>query len=357
MPSSTVSLQYCIDDAMRFGDLKPVLQAGGSSMEPALTIANIVMAELCSRRYNWKWNSFNITPFATNGWQNDYPSGGTAQANGAWLTNPANLTNLGWLESGVIIDINSSCIPKRKFPLEVGKAMLPTSNSYGRPYQANWLNNANMQYGTWGSAATVPNSNLTGQLNPGPGVVYGNPVGVTVTPQNPITQIIDPNGNLQILTQYGTCGSIAPSWPAASAAVGTNTADGTVQWTVADPYGQGIRLSPIEASGGVVWLVMLVGQYKPQRFSTLGQFIDPIPDDFSQYFMQGFRAYCYQRSPEEKVRAKFQVEYQLWQKAIMDAMGQADREPETYGAFPSTDIMGGYDYPNPGPAWPFAPPM
>jgi hypothetical protein len=324
-------------------------------MEPALTIANIVMAELCSKRYNWRWNSFNIPPFATNGWQNDYCSGGAALANGAWVQNPPSLTNLGWLESGVIIDINSSSIPKRKFPLEVNKAILPTSNSYGRPYQAVWLNNANLQFGTWGTGANVPNPNLTGQLNPGPGVVYGNPVGVTVTPQNPTTQILDPNGNIQILTQYGTCGLSTPPWPSAGAAVGTITTDGTVQWTVADPYGQGFRLQPIEASGAVVWLVMLVGQYKPARFSSLGQFINPIPDDFSQYFMQGFRAYCYQRSPEAKIRERFQTEYQLWLKAIQDAEGQADREMEAYGAYPGTDVMGGYDCPWPSAAWPFAP--
>src|SRR5271170_4786654 len=262
MPSSSVSLQAVVNDTMRFGDVKPVLQSGGSSMEPALTVGNIVMAELCSRRYNWPWNSFNITPFATSGWQNDYASGGPALANGVWTQNPSNISNLGWLASGVIIDINSSCIPKRKFPLEVNKAILPTSNSFGRPYQAVWLNNANLQYGSWGTGLTAPNPNLTGQLNPGPGVVYGNPVGVTVTPQNPTTQILDSNGNIQVLTQYGTCGNSTPSWPSANAAVGTTTADGSVQWTVADPYGQGFRLQPIEASGGVIWLVMLVGQYK-----------------------------------------------------------------------------------------------
>jgi len=354
MPSSSVSIQACVNDALRFGDLKPVLQMGGSSMEPALTIANIVMAELCSKRYNWRWNSFNIPPFSTNGWQNDYCSAGPVLPNGAWLTNPSSLTNLGWLESAVIIDINSSSIPKRKFPLEVNKALLPTSNSYGRPWQAVWLNNANLQFGSWGSGATVPNPNLTGQLNPGPGTVYGNPVGVTVTPQNPTTQIIDPNGNIQVLTQYGVCGG-GPTWPAANAPVGTQTTDGSVIWTVADPYGQGFRLQPIEASGAVVWLVMLVGQFKPARFTSLGQFINPIPDDFSHYFMQGFRAYCYQRSPEEKVRAKFQPEYALWQKAISDAEGQADREPESYGAIPSTDIMGGgYDSPYPSAAYPYS---
>lgn len=342
MPSSTVSLQNCIDDAFRFGDIKPVLQAGGSSLEPALTIANLVMAELCSKNYNWKWNSFLVTPFQTISWQNDYAVPG--------------ILNLGWLENGTIIDINSTQIPKRKFKLEVDKDLQPTSDSYGRPFQACWLPNSLLQYGTWGTGATVPNTNNTGQTNPGPSVVYTNPLGAATTPSNPITQIKDTNGNYQALTTYGTCGTVAPTWPAASAAAGTTTTDGTVVWTVIDPYGQGFRVQLIPAQAGNVWQVNLRAQYKPQRFTSLSQFIDPIPDDFSQYFLQGFRAYCYQRSPEAAVRAKFETEYQLWQKSLGDAEGQADRETESYGAYPSSSIMGSWDAVNPGPAWPFAPP-
>lgn len=341
MPSSSLRVQDAVDDALRFGDIKPVLSIGGSSMEPALTIANLVMAELCARRFNWKWNSFNVPVFQTISWQNDYAIPG--------------ITTLGWLENGVVIDINSTQVPKNKFKLEVVKDLQPTSDSYGRPFQVCWLNNSTLQYGTWGSGATVPNTNNTGQLNPGPNVVYTNPIGATTTPSNPITQIKDPNGNLQALTVFGTCGGTAPSWPAANATVGTTTTDGTCTWTVIDPYGQGFRLQMIPAQSGVVWQVILRAQNKPIRFTSLGQSLNPIPDDFSQYFYQGFRAYCYQRSPDSKVRAKFDVEYKLWLKSLDDAEGQADRETESYGAYPSTDLMGGLCFPNPGPAWPFGP--
>lgn len=338
MPGSTVYLQDIVDDAARIGDIKPVLGSGGSSLEPALTIANIVMAELCSKRFNWKWNSFNVPTFQTISWQNDYAIPG--------------ITKLGWLENGVIIDINNTQIPKRKFKLEVVRDLQPTSDAYGRPFQICWLNNSNLLYGTWGSGSTVPNTNNTGQLNPGPNVVYTQPLGAVVTPSNPITQIIDPNGNYQVLTTFGTCGASAPSWPAANAAAGTTTTDGTCVWTVVTSYGQGFRLQLIPAQSGVVWQVMLRAQYKPVRFTSLGTPIDPIPDEFSQYFMQGFKAYCYQRSPEAKIREKFAVEYPLWQAALLQAEGQGDREPESFGAYPSNDLMG-TSYPDPGPAWPF----
>lgn len=339
MPSSTVSLQSIVDDAVRFGDLKPVLQAGGSSQEPALTIMNQVLAELCAKKYNWKWNE-QFVSFQTIGFQSDYAIVG--------------VTGVGWLAGGWVTEINSSSIPKRKEKLEIVKDLEPSSDMYGRPSQACWLNNSSLQYGTWGSGLVVPNVNGTGQTNPGPNVVYTNPLGALIAPTNPITQITDPNGNLQVLTTYGTCGGTAPSWPAASAAVGTTTADGTAVWTVVDPYGQGFRLYPIEAGGGVVWQANIRAQRKPPRFTSLAQFIDPVPDDYSQYVMQGFRAFCYQRSPEKDIRAKFQGEYELWQKALMEAPGQADREPESFGFYPSTDIMGGFDECSPRPDWPYS---
>lgn len=339
MGGSTVTIQDCVDDSLRFGDLVPVLGVGGSSMQPSLTIANLVMAELCSRRYNWKWNSFLLPPFQTISWQNDYGVPG--------------VTNLGWLENGVIIDINSTQIPKRKYKLEVVKDLQPSSEGFGRPFQICWLNNQNMLFGTWGTGLVTPNTNNTGQTNPGPNVIYTQPLGAPTTPSNPITQIIDPNGNLQVLTTFGTCGPTAPTWPTAGATTGTTTTDGSCVWTVIDQVGQGFRLQLLPAQAGTVWQIMLRGQYKPMRFTGLGQALDPIPDDFAHYFMQGFRTYCYQRSPDSKVRAKFGPEFELWQRMILDAEGQADREPESYGAYPDGDLMSG-QWINPGPAWPFS---
>jgi hypothetical protein len=327
---------------MRFGDIKPVLQTGGSSMEPALTIANEVMGELCAKIYNWKWNSFLLPPFYTISWQNDYAIPG--------------VTNLGWLENGYTIDINSSQIPKRKFKMEVVKDMQSSSDSYGRPFQVCWEFVNVLNYGSWGSGAKVPNVNNTSQTNPGPGVVYTQPLGAATTPSNPCTQILDTNGNIQVVTTYGTCGNNQPTWPISGAPAGTTTTDGSVVWTVIDPQSKGFRLQNIPTQAGNVWQINLRGQFLPVRFVSLGQFINPIPDDFSMYFMQGFRAKCYERSPEEKVRAKYSVEYALWLKALHDSQEQDSREPDSFGFYPSDDIMGyGFDSPYPRADQPYGP--
>src|SRR5260370_6221758 len=95
----------------------------------------------------------------------------------------------------------------------------------GRVAKICWLPNDQLQYGVWGQAQSA---SVSGLNNPGPNVAYTNPLGATQTPDNPTTQIIDTNGNLQILTRYGTCGSSQPSWPVANSAACTGTTDGDV---------------------------------------------------------------------------------------------------------------------------------
>jgi hypothetical protein len=344
---STVSAQAILDDLLRYGELVPVHTKGGSSMEPFLTILNKVMTEFLfgakgngrSKPYNWKFNSFNVAPIYTNSWQMDYAT----QA-----------TNIGWIEQAWLVDINSSMIPKRKFKMEAVKSIEAHTESWGRPFQICWLYNSQLLYGNWGNVSTPNSSNASG-TNPGPGVVISQPLGQTAQPSNPITQIQDPNGNLLIVTTYGTCGLTIPVWPVANAVAGTNVTDGTVVWTVVSPQGIGFRVSPIPSQSGVVWQMNVVGQYRPPRFTKaggLGVMLNPIPDEYVDLFRQGMLAYSYQRSPEGDVRAKFEVEYKLWLKAIDDSEGHADVEPESYGFYPGDNFQGD-SWQNPGPSWPF----
>lgn len=315
-------------------------------MQPALQIANEVMSEICAEDYNWKWNSFLVPPFCTISWQNDYALPG--------------ITTLGWLENGYALDVNSSQIPKRKYKMEVVKDLQSSSDAWGRPFQIAWEPVGLLNYGSWGTGATVPNTNNTGQTNPGPGVVYTQPLGATTTPSNPVTQIIDPNGNIEVVTTYGTCGSAIPAFPSASAAPGTQTVDGTnpgaTVWTVIDPYSQGFRLQNIPAQAGNVWQINLRAQFKPVKFTSLQQSLNPVPDDFIDLFMQGFRAKCYQRSPETKIRQKFTVEYSLWKERLLAAKGKDSREEDSFGFYPSDDIMSsGLDLVYPRADWPYGP--
>lgn len=336
MGNSSITIQSVVDYAKTYPDLSPVLGVVGSSREPALTMANDVITEMLSPAFNWKWNRIannQLPPFYTISWQQDY-----AQA----------VTNIQWGEHCEIVDINNTALPKPWWPCEFVRDLPRTSTQFGRPGQICWLPNDQLVYGTWGATPGI-----MGQNNPGPLVVITNPLGQPSTPANPATQVVDPNGNYQILTTYGICGGTAPSWPSANAAAGVTTTDGTVVWTVVNPKGRGFRLNPIPPQSGVVYLVVPVMQQRPPTFTSLGATIDPVPDDYAKYFRQGFIAHAYRHSPDPKTRAKGDSEYGLWIKAMQDCKEQGDRERDAAGFYPTQGIMDQPIYYNWGPAWPY----
>jgi len=350
MANSSIRLQEVVDDASSLGDVSPALATGGLSDAPALSIANDVIQAIingasASQPYNWKWNRFNVTPFCTISYQQDYFIPG--------------LVRLGWLESCWASNINQTSIPKQKQQVEVHKDLEITYDQNAYPGKICWLPNSVLQTGTWGATPLGPTSanpsgnvtglgpNQSGLQNPGPGVVYTNPLGTPNQPINATTCIKDPNGNLWALTTFGVCGNTEPSWPSSPTyptvvnpnQVATTVTDGTCVWTAINPSGQGFRLNPIPPQTGVVWQLQPIAQYKAPRFRNLGQTLEPIPDDFEWAFKQGFFAECYRRHPDPKIRSKYPMERQLWMDALDKAVRQADRELDDYGFYPGSSIM------------------
>lgn len=351
MANSTITVQQIVDDAASNGDIAPTLATGGFGDQPALRIADTVMAAMLlggpnGQPYNWKWNRFLVTPFPTISWQQDYFVPG--------------LVTLGWLENCWANEFNISSQPKPKIPMEVRKDLQATYQQTGYPAKICWLPNKLMLTGTWGSTEL---QTITGQDNPGPGVVYTNPIGATTQPANPITQITDPNGNFWVVTTFGTCGAVQPVWPTTivyptltnPTAAATTVADGSVVWTAINPNGQGFRLSPIPPKQGQVWTINPIAQSRINLFTSLTQTIDPVPDDLYMYFRDGFFAQCYRRHPDPKIRAKFASEWQLWLKSLDDAVKRFDREMDDYGFYPqNAGVMEtGWGSTWLGPAWPY----
>lgn len=348
--NSTIRLSELVDDASTHGDIAPALATGGFSNTPALSIANDVMQAIinggpAAQPYNWKWNRFNVKPFCTISYQQDYFVPGVVK--------------LGWLESCWAVNINQTSIPKFKQQVEVKKDLEVSYDQTGYPGKICWLPNNMLQTGTWGAAPLGPTAgnpsgdtlsiglNEGGLQNPGPGVIYTNPLGIANQPINATTCITDPNGNLWALTTFGTCGNTQPTWPTTVAyptpaspnTVATTVADGGCVWTAINPSGQGFRLNPIPPQTGVVWLIQPVAQYRAPRFTSLAQTLEPLPDDFEWAFKQGFFAECYRRHPDGKVRAKYQLERQVWLESLDKAVRQADREMDDVGFYPGSSIM------------------
>lgn len=350
MSNSTTTIASVVQDAKLHPDLAPVIQssAGGSSLQPALTIANNTMIELISQVFNWKWNRFQLPYFYTNTFQQDYA---------------LNVVNLGWLEQGVLLDINNTSIPQPIWPLEVVKDLYQTSGQYGRAGQVSWLPNDQLTYATWGAA----NANSTFWPNPQPLSAITSPIGVNAMPSNPLTQVQDAFGNLWVVTTYGTTDAtnpfatnLTPTYPTSNSPTTTATTvtDGSVIWTAINPKGQGIRCNPIPTQNGTVYQFRIIGQWRPFAFSNgpftaFNQTIEPIPDDYAKWFRDGFVALGYAYSPDTKTRGKFQDMYNIWKQSLMNAKIQGDRERDNMGFYPSSPIMSPSGTVNMGPAYPW----
>lgn len=356
MPNSTTTLASIVAQAKTYPDLADLVQspAAGSTLIPALTIANDTMTEMIQQNANWKWNRMNaglqFPYFYTNGFQQDYALPG--------------LVNLGWLEHASLIDINNTAIPKPIWPLECVRDLPITSAQYGKPCQICWLPNDQLYYATWGAANT---GNSTIGLNPGPNMVIGTLLGVYAAPINPILQVQDAFGNLWVVTTFGTTGNsnpfasnLNPVFPTSQnpLTVATTVTDGSVVWTAVNPKGMGVRCNPIPPQTGVVYQFYVTGQWRAFAFSngpftSLTQTIEPIPDDFAKYFRDGFVALAYMHHQDPRKQAKGQTMYANWQKSLLNARQQMDRERENAGFYAASVVQSSPGSVYPGPAYPF----
>lgn len=336
MGNSTTTLQAVVDSVSTIGDLRPVLTStGGFAAEPAITIANDVAMEMFSERFPWKWNRIKLPPFILIPRQQDYCS----------LLE----RRIGWLENGSRILLNTTQFPAPTWPIDVVRDLPISRVGAGWPTRCCWFPNNQLEQFDW----------------PGPNKVYTNPVGQNSTPQNYPINILDAKGNILVLTQWGTTGTVAPVAPNWSATgpddeqpddwpVGQVIVDGTVEWTVADPYAQGIRMwPPPPDSGGQSWLIRLFAQAKAPIFHTLQDKLDPIPDDQMKWFRDGFVAYAHRHSDTPAVMKRYPLMKQEWLAAMAASTKQADREDESKGFYPATGIMSPEYYTDPGPGNPY----
>ena len=324
MGSSTVTIQSIADYVAAAGELHPILPAAGFSVNTALGIATDVMNDMIAQRFNWKWNRMILPPFYTISWQQDYAGMNSKYA-----------APIGWIENAWWRDINNTSLPKPVYRIEVKRDLDVTWISGNPPAKIDWLYNKLMVYGQW----------------PGPNKVYTPVIGALITPTNPPTGILDANGNILVLTQFGTTGATAPSLPPTSAE-GATVNDGSCVWTVASPESQGFRIAPLPPQQGVVYEVNVIAQMKaPPPFTTMQQQINPVPDDYASWFRSGFIVYCYRVSPNPQLRAEFP---NMWLEAMENSMKQADREQTDAGFIPDRSVVapgGGWEI---GPAWPYS---
>ncbi len=313
MGNSTKTLGSMFDYIAFAGIPDPRKGPAGYGDKAALEIADGVMKMIVCERLNWKWNSTVAAPFYTNSWQQDYPQ--LAQPNGP----------IGWGEDITAININSTSLPKPiMVPTPKWRKNLPrTSQSQWGVFNMCWMYNRDLALGVW----------------PGANTVYQPLVGNGPTAQNPLMNFLDKNGNILILTTFGTTGSTAP-FAAAGAPEGTLVDDGSVVWTVVSPSSQGFRIDNLPGATAPVWQVIPVFQYDPPLFTSMAQLLDPIPDSYSLFFREGLEAGCKKAASDPKMKQEGYAEWERWEMITLpQAAKQGDRETNIYGLMPAGGVV------------------
>lgn len=354
MGNSSYTLQNLVDIARAMTDIAPTLPVGGEYEVVALSCINDAITAMLAGSskgspFNFKFNRVVVPPFFVNSYQQDY-----AQNN----------LNIGWLESAGAYNTSSTQQPKPYRVIEAKRDVLITNAQTGNLAKIQWLPNKDMQYAKWGQATA---DSLTGLSGPGPGVTYTDPTGAMSTPANPCTQIVDAFGNFWALTVYGTCGSVNPFttdqnpddvYPTVKSptTVAITVTDGGVTWTAINPDGQGFRINPMPTQTGPVWQVSVVAQQRIPQFTSLGQYLEPVPDDYFTYLKAGFICYCYGFHPDPKMVAKFELKLKQWMMALDSAVRQGSREEDDWGFVPSSNVMDtGWAFNPVNPAMPYGP--
>lgn len=317
MPSSTISLQSVYDAIAAKGVPDPRNAPSGYGDALALELGNEVMADLLGgalnargeiTRFNWKFNRSAAAAFQLNSWQQDYPQ--PAQTAGI----------IGWGEDCDILDINNTVVPK---PLNwdgavIWRKQLPrTSQSRWRPSQICWMYNGDLSYGPWPGVHVV--------IYP---LTSGNP-------QNPVMSMVDAAGNLLIVKQVGTTGTVAPVL-SANSPEGTTVTDGSVVWKVVSATSQGFRVDSLPNATSPNYQLIPYVQIEPPTFASLAQTLNPIPDSFSRHFFTGLEAAMYKASPNPGDTKRGQLARADWLGSLLVMTGQANKEPDAYSLVPIT---------------------
>ncbi len=294
------TIQDVVDFARSYPALSAVLgnpMAGYGGSSPAINISNDIIAEILQKPFPFKWNRTASRPFVTNQYQQDYST---------------SITDLGWLENSTRCDVNSTTVPTPIGPLPVIRELMPTG-AQGTLSGLSWVFNTQAICGRW-SANTK----------------FANPIGPNVSaPVQPLLQIRDVNGNIQVVTGWGTTGATEPTnW---SAEPGMTTTDGTVTWTCIDPLGITWRITPLPTATGKVWQIQPFYQRKPVLIVSLEDEWSGIPDSEQRMVKSGFLAECFKQASDPRA----EKEYLIFLSLIDKSVGADTREQEGYSMYPA----------------------
>jgi hypothetical protein len=324
----TVTLQSTVDLCRTHVDLMPLASVGGFSQEPALSLANDTLQELCAQPYDWKFNSKDYGLLTTHPARQDYLyAGASAFVIGVGSASIALADGSAITMDGTTVTVR--CLQPHGFT--VGQTVYMTGNT-SDTYNSSRIDSAVGGWtGGWVITATPDALTFTFTHVLSNQAASGAP-GITDLAWLASAEMYDLSSNealprtypIDVVKSVRKTGSMGrpEKLGLRSQSAGILT----------------IRLSHI--SVGTTFGITLTGQKKPPLKTDLSETWSPFPDEFGFVYRQAFLARCYRfldkpRADNETAKAEMM---------IAKALGRDDVEESDQYVSPERSLMGDYGW-------------
>lgn len=325
--ANSVTIQSVVDFSRTHGDLYPLVDVGGFSNEPALSLANDTLQELCAQPNAWKFNRVASNILVTQNARQEYQFAGASAFTNRYGASIGLASTPAITQSGFTVTVNT--LQDHNF--SAGETVFMTGNTTAAynstytegPTSSGWS-------GGW-TILTTPTARSFTFTHASSGLGNSGAAGITdfawlESAEMYDTRATDPNTKRWQMEAVRTMkrSSDAGSRPNKIAVL--SESGGILV----------IRVTPV--GNEVVWGITLNYQAKPPLKTSLQGNWAPFPDEFGFVYRQAFlaRAYRYmnhRRADLEGARAAAQ---------IAKAMARDDNEAENQYVTPEVSLMDGY---------------
>jgi hypothetical protein len=324
--SCTVTLQQVVDLCRTHVELMPLANVGGIIQEPALSLANDTLQELCAAPYDWKFNSNTTDLLITQAARQDYLYAGAA----AFVIGVGGVS-IGLVDGASVSEdasnnVTVKCLQQHNFV--VGQTVYMTGNTLNA-YNSTYLQTPTQSGWTGGWVITATPDPLTfvfvhatAGLGPSgaPGIrdcswlEFATMYDTSANDPNPKQWEVSAVKSLKRSSQAGRPTKIALM----------SQANGVLNFRVT------------EVPQNPVWAITVHYQKKAPLKTDLSLTWAPFPDEFGFVYRQAFLARCYRFLDHRRADAEEQRALLMIQKAL----GKDDVEESDQYVTPERTLMG-----------------
>jgi hypothetical protein len=321
----TVTLQETVDLCRTHVDLMPLASVGGFAQEPARSLCNDVLQELCAQPYDWKFNAKEYGLLTTHPARQDYLyAGASAFVIGVGGAAIALADGSAITSNGTTVTVR--CLQPHGFT--VGQTVYMTGNTLDT-YNSSRVDSAVGGWvGGWVLTSLPDASTFTFEHILSNQDASGAP-GITDFAWLPAAEMYD----------LASTEALPRTWQvdAVKSLRKTGDAGRPLKISVRSQSAGILSIRLSHVSVGTTYGIMLIGQKKPPLKTDLTQTWAPFPDEFGFVYRQMFLARCYrfQNKPQadnETLKAE---------AMIAKALGRDDAEESDQYVSPASSLMDG----------------